>query len=85
MLANKRMVLAQVMMKIIRDSTTAMKMLTQTEVASTAVTKKTCKNSPKRKGRKLTKRAAKRRREVQEELRKVKKELQDEKQQKLKV
>ena len=60
MLANKRMVLVQVMMKIIRDSTTAMKMLTQTEVVSTAVTKKTCKNSPKRKGRKLTKRAAKR-------------------------
>ena len=60
MLANKRMVLVQVMMKIIRDSTTAMKMLTQTEVVSTAVTKKTCKNSPKRKGRKSTKRAAKR-------------------------
>ena len=59
-LANKRMVLVQVMMKIIKDSTTAMKMLTQTEVVSTAVTKKTCKNSPRRKGRKSTKRAAKR-------------------------
>ena len=58
-LANKKMFLVQVMMKI-RDSTTAMKMLTQTEVVSTAVTKKTCKNSPKRKGRKLKKRAAKR-------------------------